>query len=182
VVTGAARGPARHGDIATAITRQRARFLQRIAEVDHATVRLLARAPLEDHARRRALAVNQLVGGVIDRQDGAVERDPGEQPARTRPRPDFRLELPIVAVAALRPTGPAATPASAPSVILPLTIESMPRSPRNTSTIVGRLHACLKTDAAARKLDETSGSTSCRPGSSPTPRRGRDGRQARARP
>ena len=92
---GGRRGPARHGDIATAITRQRARFLQRIAEVDHATVRLLARAPLEDHARRRALAVNQLVGGVIDRQDGAVERDPGEQPARTRPRPDFRLELPI---------------------------------------------------------------------------------------
>src|SRR5690606_33534024 len=41
---------------------------------------------------------------------------------------------PSVAALALRPTGPAATPASAPRVILPLTIDSRLRSLRNTST------------------------------------------------
>ena len=41
---------------------------------------------------------------------------------------------PSVAAAALRPTGPAATPASAPRVNLPLTTSSRLRSLRNTST------------------------------------------------
>lgn len=45
------------------------------------------------------------------------------------------LSWPSVAAAAVRPTGPAATLASPPRVSLPLTIESRPRAPRNTSTM-----------------------------------------------
>src|SRR5690606_28325941 len=45
------------------------------------------------------------------------------------------FNAPSVATAALRPTGPAATPASAPRVSLPLTMFSRPRGLLKTSTM-----------------------------------------------
>jgi hypothetical protein len=135
-------------------TRQRGGFLQLVAEGDDGSRGHLARAAFEDHARRGAFAVDRLVGGIVDREHRAIERDAREQAARTRPRPDLRLELAIRRrrrIAAERTRG---TPASAPRVNLPLTIDSEPAVAAEHQHDVRRLHAGLEADAAAGEADE----------------------------
>src|SRR5690606_33105246 len=64
-------------------------FFQAIAEIDDRIGRRLRGAAFEDHPRRGVAAVHRLVGGIVDGQRSAIERDAGKQAARARPRPDL---------------------------------------------------------------------------------------------
>src|SRR3546814_5166454 len=69
-------------------------FLKPVTKIHHRFARRMD-PPLEDGAWCGVRAIGCRVGLVVDRHHRAIERNAGEQPARTRPRIDFRLELAI---------------------------------------------------------------------------------------
>src|SRR3546814_8444212 len=74
------------------------------------------------------------------------------------------LSWPSVASAALRPTGPAATPASAPRVTLPLTIDSRLRSLRNRSEEhTSELQSLMRPPYAGLRLKKKKQTTTASP-------------------
>src|SRR3546814_8474139 len=69
-------------------------FLKPVTKIHHRVARRID-PPLEDGAWCGVRAIGCRVGLVVDRHHRAIKRNAGEQPARTRPRIDFRLELAI---------------------------------------------------------------------------------------